>query len=572
MSVTPRLSSGLLRQLPTRFFGGLPATIQELLQNALRAGATTVEFTLERHVLRVRDDGRGLHDPQLLMTAGESGWDENVINPAGLGALSVLNPDFASHVRYTSGSWAVELTPEDFASGRPLPVQTAAFTPGFEVAVTLKQVHDLKAMIAQRRGYAPITVRFQGEEIPARVPHGRVIDTPVGPLWFARDASFHDHPTGIWESFPTGASQVYARAAALDPVVRAFVGKHHLCWQIDPACGVRPILPDRTQLIEDQALDRAAQVLSDSILALVTGTYSAELDLGALQLDDKAVDRVKETFTPGVLEAFLHSRGFTRSVLSAPADASVSLYCDTDDNTAWGWRDTWIQVSQPALYAARDPEQAALHHLRTLGVQPALGCADERAPVPEVTASAAQVFFTLNDHWCGMIAAAAVCENLTLQGQPVPFLMTGTVVEGFAGTALVLRGTPEEAERYLRQHLTTLGGLMVMELSHHNPNPDDIGVGEGDLSAADVGAMLLDAFIGHFFPDRAEAQKHVIALQEERARLYAAAQAMTPVVARYPDATYAACLKELRAQISTHDAKIAALTAEHRLDWRPCEP
>ncbi|UBV44776.1 hypothetical protein LAJ19_16655 (plasmid) [Deinococcus taeanensis] len=84
-SVTPRLSSGLLRQLPTRFFGGLPATIQELLQNALRAGAITVDFTLDGLVLRVRDNGQGLHDPQLLMTAGESGWGAEVINPAGLG-------------------------------------------------------------------------------------------------------------------------------------------------------------------------------------------------------------------------------------------------------------------------------------------------------------------------------------------------------------------------------------------------------------------------------------------------------------------------------------------------------
>lgn len=61
------------------------------------------------------DNGAGLDDPQKLLTAGETGWDETrVIEPAGVGAFAILRDEFVTRVEYVShgaGDWEMTLTP-----------------------------------------------------------------------------------------------------------------------------------------------------------------------------------------------------------------------------------------------------------------------------------------------------------------------------------------------------------------------------------------------------------------------------------------------------------------------------
>jgi len=99
--------------------------INELMQNARRAGATQVEidFAPETKTLTVRDDGCGIGDYQTLFTLAESGWDAETIEnemPFGLGFLSALFS--CQNLEVESKGGRVSMTTADILSFKPVKV------------------------------------------------------------------------------------------------------------------------------------------------------------------------------------------------------------------------------------------------------------------------------------------------------------------------------------------------------------------------------------------------------------------------------------------------------------------
>ena len=104
----------------TRFYDATAASIfAELFQNARRAGATRIDVLVGEEEVEVRDDGRGIANPQLLVDFGASDcpgrWHED---PAGMGlyALAARRSTILSRPIGTR-PWKVTLTPDVF-SGR----------------------------------------------------------------------------------------------------------------------------------------------------------------------------------------------------------------------------------------------------------------------------------------------------------------------------------------------------------------------------------------------------------------------------------------------------------------------
>jgi len=81
----------------TRLFNGsLSDILNELLQNARRAGASVVNVTTtpQKNGLRITldDNGCGIDDPVRVLALGASRWDAAVANgedPAGMGVFSL---------------------------------------------------------------------------------------------------------------------------------------------------------------------------------------------------------------------------------------------------------------------------------------------------------------------------------------------------------------------------------------------------------------------------------------------------------------------------------------------------
>jgi len=567
--VTPTLSPGLLGQIPHRFFGDLPTAVQELIQNAHRAQARHLTFDLDGDTLRVADDGSGLDDPQLLMSAGQSGWDEHVVNPAGLGALSVLNPDFASSVTYRSGNWQFTLTPDDFAAARPSELQRLdTVQKGFSLSITLKDVTklNLRHLIEARRGYSPIEVTFQGHVIPPRSIDGQPLETSAGTFWYTRK---RDRNITIWEAFEVSGDEFRAALAGRSELLNAFVGSNRFTWMVDPACGVRPKLPDRSRLLDNQALSDAAEVVAAVIERHVTAVYSELIDLKADLLTSQALEEARKTFGNRVLEAFLDQAGFVSTSLSKPHGIWTAV--SDDSSECGGWSDDYVHPGRLSVIRAEENAQAkALNYLHTLKIIPQLGSADHSdLSIPlELTCGDVQTLET--PVGCGALTFG-LTPALSVNGVSVPFAVgIETQTETYQ---LVLSGTPQQAETFLRAHQAALGGLALYRLIDSDDlNFSDLADDNTEedetisLNAQQVGEALLGSLIRSCFPDRAAAQAQRDVAQQASELMGELCRTIAELQKLRSDPHYDAWLDVLTQQMSQENALTQALTLEHQLD------
>lgn len=268
-SVTVELTERLVGELP-RFFGGAPAALRELFQNAHRAGAKNVHITLDKGMLSFEDDGNGCPDPRLLLAAGATGWNEaKVVEPAGLGFFSLLASDVSTSVEVQSSGWRVNLVPKQVLSKKPVLVESGEVHRGLRVRILLANPINDKDVAAARAFY-PYNVTLNGETVPP-VFDGwqRILQTPVGVVktmlgraWFG--SRYGQNQVPVWEHRPVegGAFDDALREAVKDDDdLAAVVHQMHFCWFIDQNSGVLPKLPDRNDLLPGPALTAATRIV-----------------------------------------------------------------------------------------------------------------------------------------------------------------------------------------------------------------------------------------------------------------------------------------------------------------------
>ena len=283
----------LLPEVP-RFFPSFESVLGEILQNAYRSGATevVVEYDAAHNSLSIQDNGPGLDVPERLLVVGDAGWDESlVIDPAGMGAFAALRPEYVRRVVYEShGRWNWQLTVSpDLLHGGPAVLRDLPANGAHGLSVRLDLADSLAQsqfdyLLQQARAFYPFSLCYRdgsGEERTiAPDPQWQTqlaLDLPVGRVeWSTDRRSYrfsHDHKA-IWEYRPIDSDTLHkalVRAAEAHPLARLAKALLHysLRWFIDPGCGVRPKLPDRHDILNDQALVQAAGVILDALVERV---------------------------------------------------------------------------------------------------------------------------------------------------------------------------------------------------------------------------------------------------------------------------------------------------------------
>ena len=287
----------LLRELP-KFFHSYAEALTELVQNAYRAGASTVTFAAdEAHkLLTVADDGRGAERPETFITAAATGWNERrVIEPAGLGFFALLGS--AQWVRVSSRlgarpGWTIQISRDAF-DGAPIPcasvppdgtsgVTVTAHLPGVK-ELRPKKVFDSRDFDDRWRQFFPLEVVWDdlatGERtvLPNPLAEGVRLDTPVGPLVRLANPTpdrYRDAPAlfTVWEHRALTNTRAWEALWAelgrhpLGHVLADLMAPDRYAWLVDPASGVRPKLPDRREVIDDGAWRAAIRTLADALL------------------------------------------------------------------------------------------------------------------------------------------------------------------------------------------------------------------------------------------------------------------------------------------------------------------
>jgi hypothetical protein len=167
-TIQAQVSPATLSKVSRLFNSSLTDCFNELLQNARRAGASTVTITLsEAHHLTIADNGSGIADPQTLLTLGQSDWSaatQQQEDPAGMGIFSLAN----RHVTIQSHDWQVHLTPAHFTGEAIAPIAPSDRIDGTRLSFPITEINhsELRDQINRVAKFYPLPVWFNNEELP----------------------------------------------------------------------------------------------------------------------------------------------------------------------------------------------------------------------------------------------------------------------------------------------------------------------------------------------------------------------------------------------------------------------
>lgn len=346
------------------FFQSRDEALTELVQNAYRAGATQVDFALDvdTRTLRVVDNGPGAPDPRSFVTAGQSGWGVNVVDPAGLGFFALLGISEWVSVRsiHENGGWEITIDEDAFEGGdiKLTEIERGDQPTGIKIVARLKESVDLSFPTTEFRQFFPINVSFTLQSGGAKDNRSGVVfapskgdhdlPTPAGILRRRSWRYGHEHRSLalIWEHREltcVNGFDLLMQAIMKKPhgaeALEALGDFCHLTLEVDPASGVRPKLPDRREVIDNaayrQAIEAAADALYNAFNVSAIQEKVASLNLGDIVPGDKvpheqiSVERiVHPIFRQVSNELALRVAGYRRIVYEDLHD--VYVHCDND--------------------------------------------------------------------------------------------------------------------------------------------------------------------------------------------------------------------------------------------------
>ena len=257
-TICAKVNPRLLSKAGRLFTGTVEGRIIEILQNARRAGATEVCINnLENGLVLVNDDGCGIEDFSKLLDLGGSGWDQECEvseDPAGVGIFSLAPRELS----VVSGSTKITID-KDGWTGKPVELENI----GDYAGGTTLRFPDEKWDIQKLEPYAVFTgmkVLVDGSECAKQEFCSNGISYPdLGcnievvskdnlSKWHQRFVHYSYVPE-VLVNFH-GQIVVFEYSPVSDPNLRFLVDMTG-----DPT-GIRLMLPARTRLIENEALEQ----------------------------------------------------------------------------------------------------------------------------------------------------------------------------------------------------------------------------------------------------------------------------------------------------------------------------
>ena len=158
----------------TRLFNGSATdVVNELLQNARRAGAASITIsttgTPGSRLLHIADDGSGIDDPATVVTLGRSGWSDETRareDPAGMGVFSLAGRDvmIRSWSKAECQGWCAHIPASAWESCRPIAITNDPIQRGTTITIRLPDewARTLSVDLANAARHYPLPVTFDG--------------------------------------------------------------------------------------------------------------------------------------------------------------------------------------------------------------------------------------------------------------------------------------------------------------------------------------------------------------------------------------------------------------------------
>ena len=284
----------------TRAYGGQIADIfLEALQNSRRASATRVRIAISVPpgqpagtretplAVTIADDGCGIADPAVLLSFGENGWNDALVqreDAAGFGFASLARRSctVSSRPRSPGGEilpgWRVELVPEHFlgdAEAQIFPDDTAPYPHGTSISFqATESVAAIRTAAENAARHYPLPVmladRTEGESAAGALPRRAFLDGAVhAEQW--RGLAF-----GVFRNRRAGYNDPDLNFHGLTLAVRlpAVETVHGATWTVRADVGDCPalelVLPARKEAVETDFLSQTREAARTAIYRAMT--------------------------------------------------------------------------------------------------------------------------------------------------------------------------------------------------------------------------------------------------------------------------------------------------------------
>ncbi len=174
-SIKANIHQDAINRVPGFFNATTQDIMNELFQNARRAGATLVSVTTTGELITVADNGPGIQDPGVILSFGQTQWDNNPTqneHPAGMGLYSLARNQRVNIISKTQDNppWQVILTPDHFVGKLSAPVKTLR-DEGIPIGTSLTFIHEKESgnspesVTEKAARYYPVAVNLNGKKI-----------------------------------------------------------------------------------------------------------------------------------------------------------------------------------------------------------------------------------------------------------------------------------------------------------------------------------------------------------------------------------------------------------------------
>jgi len=265
-TIQSQVNPRLLKKADRLFTGTLSGRVAELVQNARRAGATRVEIANTNSEVIVRDNGRGIEDFASLLDLGGSGWNDDELesseDPAGVGVFCLAPRQLTIRSR-----GQVATIDGNGWYGSPVPIECDP--KGATTGTELRFVDEpwTKELVNRQAVFSGLTVTVDGELCDAQP--------------FLTGASVHLPELGCRVQVTTSTElsdwhrRLCERGYLTSGVLVNFYGQtvelaEHPIGERGYVClvdltgestGLRLMLPARTRLVENEALQQLRDAL-----------------------------------------------------------------------------------------------------------------------------------------------------------------------------------------------------------------------------------------------------------------------------------------------------------------------
>ncbi|MGB3798123.1 MAG: ATP-binding protein [Alteraurantiacibacter sp.] len=287
-TIRPTVSADTITKVTRLFNGSIDDIVNELLQNARRAGATAVVISHTKAdtgiYLTIADDGTGVADPARMLALGDSGWNSAIAareDPAGMGVFSLTGKD----VTVTSCAadqpigWSANIRENEWIGEADIPVVDESRPVGTTITVHLPLGGPaiVAKAVEEAAAHYPLPVTLNGVLTKqADFLEGAKF---IGEWRGSRIGVFTGRP---WSKAKTVNFHGLTVKKTLCEIKETFQGtEFYAKLDIANTPDLNLVLPARKEFVENEALDALKEACARTIFEAI-----AECDTHSLSYSD----------------------------------------------------------------------------------------------------------------------------------------------------------------------------------------------------------------------------------------------------------------------------------------------